>query len=145
MFYVYGFDLSDRIWQVLVVMTSVVAYLFGCVFSTILGGPPYIIPFLLYHLSKQHRDPGFFFNSFICFFTHHSLAWHFVPSAFALFILLQMNTQNSQCINNLYRHSQPTSIYILFNSLFTSYINKLHAHREASALTNEFTSRYLLS
>ncbi len=26
-----------------------------------------------------------FFHSFICFSTHHSLAWHFVPSAFSLF------------------------------------------------------------
>ena len=42
MFYVYGFDLSDRIWLVSIVMVLVVAWLFGCVFTTILTVTPYI-------------------------------------------------------------------------------------------------------
>jgi hypothetical protein len=54
MFYVvYGFDLSDRIWLVCIVMVLVVVSLFGCVFSTILTGPSYI-PFCLYRLPKRH-------------------------------------------------------------------------------------------
>jgi hypothetical protein len=46
MFYVYGFDLSDRICLVSIVMFFVAASYLGCVFSTILDGPPYI-PFCL--------------------------------------------------------------------------------------------------
>jgi hypothetical protein len=49
----YGFDLSDRIWGVSIVMTLVVDCLLGCVYPTILTGPPYI-PFCLYHLPKRH-------------------------------------------------------------------------------------------
>jgi len=41
-----------------IVMTFVVAYLLGCVFSTILAGPPYIT-FCLYHLPKQHMMCSF--------------------------------------------------------------------------------------
>jgi hypothetical protein len=46
MFYVYGFDLSDRIWLVSLVMTLVVVCLFGCVFSTILAGHDLTYPFV---------------------------------------------------------------------------------------------------
>ena len=53
MFYVYGFDVSDRICLVSIVMTLVVDCLLGCVYPTILTGPPYI-PFCLYHLPKRH-------------------------------------------------------------------------------------------
>jgi hypothetical protein len=54
MFYVvYGFDLSDRIWHVCIVMTLVVSSLFGWVFSTIITDPSYI-PFCLYLLPKCH-------------------------------------------------------------------------------------------
>ncbi len=54
MFYVvYGFDLSDRIWLVCIVMILVVASLFGCVFSTIIACPSYI-PFCLYRFPKRH-------------------------------------------------------------------------------------------
>ena len=53
MLHVYGFDLSDRIWLVSIVMALVVACLLGCVFSTILAGPPYI-PLCMYHLPKRH-------------------------------------------------------------------------------------------
>jgi hypothetical protein len=51
--YVYGFDLSGRIWLVSIVMVLVVASLVGCVFSKILAGSPYIT-FCLYHLPKRH-------------------------------------------------------------------------------------------
>ncbi len=50
---VYGFELSDRIWLVSIVMTLVVDCLLRCAFSTIFTGPPYI-PFCLYRLSKCH-------------------------------------------------------------------------------------------
>ena len=39
MFYVYGFDLLGKIWLVSIVVALVVAYLFGCVVSTILTQP----------------------------------------------------------------------------------------------------------
>jgi hypothetical protein len=53
MFYVYGFDLSDRIGIVCIVMVLVVDFLFGCVSSTIIVGPLYI-PFCLFRLPKRH-------------------------------------------------------------------------------------------
>ena len=55
MFYVYSFDLSDRIWLVSIVMVLVVACLLGCVFLTILSGPPYI-PFLLVSFAPAAHD-----------------------------------------------------------------------------------------
>ncbi len=65
MFYVYGFDLSDKIWFVSIVMALVVTCLLGCVFSTILTGPPYI-PCCLYRFPKWNM------MIFIDFQVHHS-------------------------------------------------------------------------
>jgi hypothetical protein len=49
----YGFDLSDRIWLVYIVMTLIVPCLFGCAFTVILAVTLYI-RFCVDHLPKKN-------------------------------------------------------------------------------------------
>jgi hypothetical protein len=84
MLYVYGFVLSDRIWLASLVMVLVVACSLGCVFLTILTGPPYI-PFCLYHLARRHMMCSHF-KSFIGFPVYHSSSVTLFPLALAFFL-----------------------------------------------------------
>ncbi len=60
-------------------MVLIVASLFGCVFTTILGVTPYI-PFCMYHLAKRHMMCVHFerFTVLLCIIV---LAWHFSPAS----------------------------------------------------------------
>jgi hypothetical protein len=79
MFYVYGFDLSHRLWLVSIVKSSIVVCLFGCVFSTILVVSPYM-PFCVYHLPKWHMM-CVHFERFTVLLWIIVLVWHFPPGS----------------------------------------------------------------
>ncbi len=53
MFTAYGIDLVDRIWFVYIVMSLIVAYLFGCVLTAFVAVTLYI-PSCVDHLPKWH-------------------------------------------------------------------------------------------